>query len=126
MAAKRLLLAAALAASGCGTMGNLKDHDRIYGGVAIDAAPVRQACKDLVSAKDDREFTLQQDGVILTYGVIDLPLSAVMDTLTLPITVTRTLFPRTHDAAKHAEAIPVTGEPPMESGVPTAAPVQVP
>jgi uncharacterized protein YceK len=101
-AAKLIALAAALATTGCGTMGNLKRDDRIYGGVAIDAAPVGQACKDLTRSENEREFTFLQDCAILRYGFLDLPFSAILDTLTLPITVSHTLFPRPpKDPATH-------------------------
>ncbi len=81
------LFAIALVCSGCGTVMNLEDKpttylrrypgteaNRVYGGVRIDA---ERGC-DL--------FDL--DPLVATYvWAVDLPLSAVADTITLPITI---------------------------------------
>jgi uncharacterized protein YceK len=89
--AASLALAAALALGGCGTAANvfqLKPEEgggSIYGGVRADLASVRGYAEDLQDAPDVRD---QIDGAseALFVAAVDLPLSAVADTLTLPWT----------------------------------------
>lgn len=89
----RVALVAALGfwLSGCGTVMNFMEagsaglpgsagHKSIYGGVTIDA--------DLISSSEGFEETAT---ALFLAGLIDLPLSLVMDTVTLPVTIPMTL-----------------------------------
>src|SRR5262245_50844802 len=88
------LFAATICAAlcGCGTMHNISgslDSQRIYGGVRTDVKVAAQAPGDLVRAKDGPEFmNAARAG---TLSVIDTPLSAIGDTVTLPIIAGRKL-----------------------------------
>ena len=89
-----LLFAATLGAAlcGCGTMHNISgslDSQRIYGGVRTDVKVAAQAPGDLVRAKDGPEFMNAARAGALS--VIDTPLSAVGDTVTLPVIAGRKL-----------------------------------
>src|SRR4051794_14950700 len=95
-----VLLAVALSVvwmSGCGTLMNLPDlsgmevldmtpDQRVYGGVLRDAEFGAESLKNTVSAegKGGRLDSLVASAYLL---LVDLPLSAVGDTLTLPITL---------------------------------------
>jgi len=89
-----LTFVAAAALSGCGTICNTwsccsSGPHRVYGGVLLDA----QAFVETFQAKDPEkqvEWSLLNAGTAVLEGcflAIDLPLSAVADTLTLPITI---------------------------------------
>lgn len=96
--------------TGCGTMFNLGDEGKPYGGVRTDAMLVSQAPKAFERepeipgpcgpTKLPRRYWLWFGGLAL----IDLPLSFVGDTLTLPWTLP-TLF---------ESSVPVTDGPPPE------------
>jgi uncharacterized protein YceK len=77
--------------SGCGTAMNFMEagsrglpesagHKSIYGGVTIDV--------DLISSSEGFAETVT---ALFLAGLIDLPLSLVMDTVTLPVTIPMTL-----------------------------------
>ncbi len=77
--------------AGCGTIMNFMEagtpglpesagQKAIYGGVVIDA--------DLISSS---EWFFEKVKALFLAGLIDLPLSLVMDTITLPITIPVTL-----------------------------------
>lgn len=87
MAGKMLVFAVILVTSGCGTMGNLSHPDKIYGGTQLDGAAVLDACKEIVAPAGTPQLTTAQAAVMLTCGCLDLPLSVLGDTATLPITV---------------------------------------
>ena len=84
---RRILLAAlcavATASAGCGTILNEKGAWRTpsepYGGVEFDWYEMRWGCGRL--AKEQTEVV---PWVVLTLAIIDLPLSAVGDTVMLP------------------------------------------
>ncbi len=86
-----LVAALGISLSGCGTVMNFMEagssglpesagHKSIYGGVVIDV--------DLISLADGFAETVT---AVFLAGLIDLPLSLVMDTVTLPITIPMTL-----------------------------------
>lgn len=88
-----LLAFSALACvSGCGTMHNVWScfdervpQKLIYGGVREDKQSIREAAHLTISSSKPREVT---NGIShLVSRTVDLPLSAVGDTLTLPITI---------------------------------------
>jgi uncharacterized protein YceK len=96
-----LALATALGLAGCGTLCNLPKesgvtvwdetpHDRIYGGVLRDVASGTRCLHETVAAdcKDGRLDNLVAGSYWL---LVDLPLSAVGDTLTLPLTIPASL-----------------------------------
>jgi uncharacterized protein YceK len=81
--------------SGCGTMlGNigglsLDNRMEIYGGVQCDLNGCARNLEEFGKASED-----SARAAALAYGtlcIIDLPLSAVADTLTLPLTIKATL-----------------------------------
>ncbi len=91
---KRASLAAALGTlilSGCGTIANFSgkgwDNTHIYGGVVRDV----KSAEEWIEAKPITKDTELQQGIGTVVGtgliVLDVPLSAIGDTLTLPITI---------------------------------------
>jgi uncharacterized protein YceK len=78
--------------SGCGTAANLlyiglptDDKLNVYGGVMVDAKVIRGSATDTLRPKGVQGFAASaRDAVLMT---LDLPFSAVADTLTLPVTV---------------------------------------
>jgi uncharacterized protein YceK len=98
-----LVAGVVLGLAGCGTILNLKDppgsqvpRKRIYGGVQLDVANGTQAFEEVCTAEGHQKYqTAVPRGVTLALGAyllaIDVPLSAIGDTLTLPITVCATL-----------------------------------
>jgi uncharacterized protein YceK len=91
LALSALLLTTA-ALSGCGTAANLiwfapfEGGMRPYGGVQADWSVTQGAADDL--AKD----SASRRPMNLVWAAIDLPLSALADTITLPLTVPYTLM----------------------------------
>lgn len=94
---------AACVLSGCGTMvGNLgglaHHHKEIYGGVRVDGDALKEHVQD-------REW------LAAGLALVDMPFSAVADTLTLPITIKATLtgeagerlVPTVLDESKHEQ-----------------------
>jgi uncharacterized protein YceK len=98
-----LLLALFLASSGCGTVMNLQEGGdpkfntdkmvtprSIYGGVRLDASILGDGVTEAASGKiSGKEAAADIPFVVLV--VVDMPLSALADTLVLPITVSETL-----------------------------------
>jgi len=84
-------LALALGSASCGTIVNLvrfdaedSGHRYVYGGVRVDLHGIRDANK----IPSDASETKSDIGiVVMLFALLDLPLSAVGDTLTLPITL---------------------------------------
>jgi uncharacterized protein YceK len=86
-----LVAALGFSLSGCGTVMNFMEagstglpesagHKSIYGGAGIDI--------DLIGSAEGFAETVT---ALFLAGLIDLPLSLVMDTVTLPITIPMTL-----------------------------------
>lgn len=112
---------------GCGTVANLETGARqgwknavIYGGVRRD---VQSAGKwiDHSWTWGDNLDVVQDIGTVVGVGLvgIDIPLSAIGDTLTLPVTVpialwnnsaTRISYSRKASAASSTEAVPVNAK----------------
>jgi uncharacterized protein YceK len=119
---------AVLLLCGCGTIANLETGARqgwknaaIYGGVRRD---VQSAGKwiDHSWTWGDNLDVIQDIGSVVGVGLvgIDIPLSAVGDTLTLPVTVpialwnnsiSRTSYSRKTSAASPTATVPVSHEP---------------
>jgi uncharacterized protein YceK len=122
----RQAMLAVLAATlgGCGTVANLwsccKSGDRaVYGGVAHS---LRRAAEDAEEAArlDSLDCALHAVGAGLM--LVDVPLSAVADTLTLPITVPETLSHRVEQ--RPTVVVPAGSEQPLQARPATeAAPV---
>ncbi len=98
-------LAVLLGLAGCASVNNLGDRDRreVYGGTRLDAELVS---KFLVpDDQASRAKGLEPPVAVAAgcYGLVDMPFSAVADTLLLPVTVPASLH-RRDAAAKHAEA----------------------
>jgi uncharacterized protein YceK len=125
---RRLTLLAptlALSLTGCGTLWNLCSIDdpnyhhqqaprEVFGGVAFDAKWAIIDLHDSVFPPEPYYWTVTDSIFGLMYGtalVVDMPLSAVADTLTLPITIpeaTRRTIPacQPNDPATPASAEP--------------------
>jgi uncharacterized protein YceK len=90
-----MLLLAALLAGGCGTVANLEigarqgwKNAQIYGGVRRDVNSAEQWFADNWTPAGNAD--VQQDiGAVVGVGLVglDVPLSAIADTLTLPVTI---------------------------------------
>src|SRR5687768_16376702 len=89
--ARRLSAALLPLLAGCGTVANLvpvppaTGEMRVYGGVATDLDTARQMSAGAAATDDPVERCLCYANAAL--AVLDVPLSAVGDTLTLPVTV---------------------------------------
>jgi uncharacterized protein YceK len=89
------LLLAALVPSGCGTVANLQigarqgwKNAQIYGGVRRDVKSAQEFFADNWTPANNSD--VQQDvGAVVGVGLVgmDVPLSAIADTLTLPVTI---------------------------------------
>jgi uncharacterized protein YceK len=82
-----------LCITGCGSISNLSEgpgmHEKRvrtvpYGGVLIDAEVLAEPCTD-------PEISVFGSVFAVLFGLIDLPLSIVVDTLTLPYTIPKAL-----------------------------------
>jgi uncharacterized protein YceK len=92
--AATLAMAMLLTMSGCGTMlGNLglslAHHNQMYGGVQCDLDACASNLKDLREPSEDKSRV--EAALCGAMCVVDLPLSAIADTLTLPFTIKATL-----------------------------------
>lgn len=108
-----MLWIVALFLCGCGTVANLSIGARqgwknalIYGGVRRDV----QSAEDWVnhSWTSGENLNIQQDvGTVVGVGLvgIDVPLSAIADTLTLPITIPAAIWGRSGNAATASSKI---------------------
>jgi len=113
---RRLLASAlALAVTGCGTVLNLNsgsypvcccpnaEPQKVYGGVLLDAdAGQKLIQRGVIYAK------LPSVAFGLWTWTVDLPLSAVGDTLTLPVTLVACNRAKTAESPAPAEQIPLT------------------
>jgi uncharacterized protein YceK len=74
---------------GCGTLYNVAPHGaaetRVYGGVREDLQTTKESFQGAARATNLGEFAGNAGMGVLS--VVDLPLSAIGDTVTLPITV---------------------------------------
>ena len=109
LALKVLPWVAVLAIAGCGTIGNLQDRDKIYGGARLDGKEAIRASKELIHPADPPDYTTTQDTAILVYACVDMPLSLIADTLTLPITIPKTVYHWLKDGAKPPDALAAPG-----------------
>ena len=114
--AKGLLLAAACATGlgGCGTSNNLNDpynKPAIYGGVRRDLD--MQMVSDFYLNSASGEPTPLSTAPLVLLSIVDLPLSAVCDTLSLPVTIR---------AAIEKDPPPAQTTPKPAPAVPAAAP----
>ncbi len=122
-----LAVAPALAAvvlAGCGTIANFGDrgwqNSRIYGGVQRDVKSTEQWIEDNpISAQTD---LMHDVGTVVGVGLIglDVPLSAIADTLTLPITVPVALWGGPGSAANVSRK-PAAASPPPKTSAPAGA-----
>ena len=70
------LLVVLMVLPGCGTINNLNEERHPYGGVAMD-----------FKAALHGSWFVGSSGMLAPQGIIDVPFSAVADTVTLPITI---------------------------------------
>jgi uncharacterized protein YceK len=70
---------------GCGTLDNMTASHKVYGGVRTDVKQAAQSTGDAFRAQNGREAGAALASSALC--VLDAPLSAVGDTVTLPVTV---------------------------------------
>jgi uncharacterized protein YceK len=84
--------------SGCGTLWNMefsKDRNigerRVYGGLRIDADLAFVQPIDAVSGSKRDDEKLLNVFAMCVVAILDSPLSAIADTLTLPITIPATI-----------------------------------
>src|SRR5262245_47247461 len=106
-----LVLIAISNATGCGTFRNLEDGNcKVYGGVqsdaraSLDILPTVAVCCGL---RNDSEFEMIPPGICLMlqlFAVVDLPLSIIGDTLTLPVVCRQALRPLPLPASKEKAA----------------------
>jgi uncharacterized protein YceK len=85
-----VLLIALSASSGCGTVYNLGNDCKIYGGTRFSGAfgvgCLANGCSRIISREDDK-FSPEETIALGLCGLADLPFSVIADTLTLPITI---------------------------------------
>jgi uncharacterized protein YceK len=95
-----VLLLAAVAPSGCGTIANLSTgaengwkNAQIYGGVRRDVKSANEWFADSWTPANDSDV-MQDIGAVVGVGLVglDLPLSAIGDTLTLPLTIPASIW----------------------------------
>jgi uncharacterized protein YceK len=91
---------ASFALTACGTISNVQDGGHIYGGVRSDVETGSEGLTELQSNTRSLPKGLLVLGV--SVAAIDLPLTVIGDTLTLPITIRRALFGR----SDHTEITP--------------------
>ena len=80
---------------GCGTLDNMSathSSPQIYGGLRTDVKQAAQSTRDVFRAKNGGEFDTALGSS--AFCVLDAPLSAVADTVTLPLTVPQCLANR--------------------------------
>lgn len=76
-----LALGLAVLLGGCGTIGDLAANQRIYGGVWTD-------CNLIGDPYLPNTHPPEYSFPLIILGLCDLPFSAILDTLVLPITIT--------------------------------------
>jgi uncharacterized protein YceK len=94
--------ALAVLMSGCGTAANTlwfipeEGGKRVYGGVQVDANVFQESVRQVSSSEDLPTLARALRDATLT--AVDLPLSAVADTLTLPITIPASVGKDSHSS----------------------------
>jgi uncharacterized protein YceK len=109
-----MLVVASLAATGCGTMANMpNDPDpqqenvmRVYGGVRCDAEWLQQGVETLRKGEADEFAIVRRVACLAGICALDIPLSFIADTLTLPVTI-----PAVFEKTASPEAAPVRDAP---------------
>ncbi len=131
-AALAAIILSSAAVCGCGTVANLSgrgwDHTQIYGGVRRDV----KATEDWIAGYSAMKDTdIRQDvgvGVGVALVSLDTALSAIGDTLTLPITIPVALLvkpsPPPIASQKNAVAAPVNPAPAPVASAPPPTVVQ--
>jgi uncharacterized protein YceK len=89
------------ASSGCGTLHNVEfdtccsgsspDSFRVYGGVQADIGCAVKTLGEMTSADRPVSVRILYGTLVPTLTLLDLPLSAIADTLTLPLVVWRSI-----------------------------------
>jgi uncharacterized protein YceK len=99
---------------GCGTSLNLDGDSRIYGGIQLDA----QHCSEGLAKAAGNTRQQEPDQTPLWHlaqsagALVDLPLSLVMDTLTLPITIATTMEERNDQEPAASQTVVTIEKPP--------------
>lgn len=75
------LLAFLTLLGGCGTIADMAENQRIYGGIQAD---VRLIGEPYLPKTQPPEYSFP----LVIFGILDMPLSLVADTVLLPVTVT--------------------------------------
>jgi uncharacterized protein YceK len=125
--------------SGCGTMANISIGARqgwqnalIYGGVRRDVKSAEDFVSNNWTSKENADF-MQDTGTIVGVGLvgIDVSLSAIADTLTLPITIPAAIWggpgkggPAAGVKGNSSPPAPTTLAVPATPPIQTAPPVQ--
>lgn len=78
---KSLFLVALLLLGGCGSIADIAENQRIYGGIQADA---RLIGEPYLPKTQPPEYFFP----LVIFGVLDIPLSFALDTVLLPVTVT--------------------------------------
>ncbi len=115
--ARMTLFAFSLAVTGCGTVANLQDRDKVYGGARIDGNAAWEGAKGVAGFEKNVQLSTTRNAVKIVYSSLDLPLSVAADTVTLPITVTKSVthWMKDADKAPAPEAVgSAKAEKPME------------
>jgi len=82
---KRLpVIALAVLLGGCGTIADIAENQRIYGGIQTDVRLMREP---YLPKSQPPEYFFP----LVLFGFFDLPLSFAVDTVLLPVTVTISL-----------------------------------
>lgn len=118
--ARMLLLIVVLTVNGCGTIGNLQDRDKVYGGLRLDGKEAFRACNDLIHPPQRPDYSVKQNAAIIVLASIDLPLSALADTATLPITIPTSI----HHWLKDRDTSAIPAAPPPPAAVPARLEVE--
>jgi len=78
---KGLVLSALLLLGGCGSIADISENQRIYGGIQADA---RLVGEPYLPKTQPPEYFFP----LVIFGILDMPLSLCVDTVLLPVTVT--------------------------------------
>jgi uncharacterized protein YceK len=99
-----VVVAVTLSLAGCGTAINMcrpQGEDKppcmhIYGGIEADNAFIQPNDTELVLQGHGNYAMRDQRMILLPFVLLDLPLSFIGDTLTLPVTIPMTIYDETH------------------------------
>ncbi|MCI0640368.1 MAG: hypothetical protein L0Y72_02740 [Gemmataceae bacterium] len=81
----RVLVCGLVFCIGCGTMNSMGRDSQVFGGVRSDADVIVESVGNVVRPASAKEFA--DNAVIGLVASADVPLSAIADTVTLPVTV---------------------------------------